>query len=60
MNRLNAARDMITIWVYPDSFDLYRRLRDELNAQGFLVAGRPLPDGVPIQGSPGGSRSAGQ
>ena len=60
VNRLNPARDMITIWVYSDSFDLYRRLRDELNVKGFLVAGRPLPDGVGIQGSPGGSKSAGQ
>jgi hypothetical protein len=60
VNRLNPGRDAITMWVYPDSFPLYRRLRDELNSQGFLVAGRPLPDGVPIQGSPGGSKSAGQ
>jgi hypothetical protein len=60
VNRLNPARDMITIWVYPDSFNLYRQLRDELNSKGFLVAGRPLPDGVGIQGSPGGSKSAGQ
>jgi hypothetical protein len=60
VHRLSPGRDTITMWVYPDGFALYRRLRDELNSQGFLVAGRPLPDGVPIQGSPGGSRSAGQ
>ncbi|MGE3820529.1 MAG: hypothetical protein AB7I30_14040 [Isosphaeraceae bacterium] len=60
VSRLNPARESITLWVYPDSFDLYRKLRDDLNARGFLVAARPLPEGMAIRGSPSGSLSAGQ
>jgi len=50
----------ITIWTYADSFKDFRRIKEELFAQGFETAGRPLPDGVPIGGSPEGSRSAAQ
>jgi hypothetical protein len=60
LNRLNPERATITMWVYPDGFPLYRRLRDDLHARGFLVAARPLPEGTPIKGSPSGSLSAGQ
>ena len=58
--RLNPARASITFWIYPDGFGLYRRLRDDLHARGFLVAARPLPEGMSIRGSPAGSLSAGQ
>ncbi len=47
----------ITIWVYADSFDAFRRLRKELHQLGLGVAARPLPDGVMIAGSPKGSKS---
>jgi hypothetical protein len=60
IHRLNPNRATITLWVYPDSFTLYRQLRDLLHQQGFLVAARPLPEGMPIRGSPAGSLSAGQ
>jgi hypothetical protein len=50
----------LTFWVYPDSFGLYRTLQAASHAEGFLVSGRPLPDGMPIAGSPHGTRSAGQ
>jgi hypothetical protein len=60
INRLNPARATITMWIYPDGFVLYRKLRDELHAQGYLVAARPLPAGMAIRGSPAGSISAGQ
>lgn len=60
IHRLSPGRDTITLWVYPDGFTLYRRLRDLLNQQGFLVAARPLPPNMPIRGSPSGSVSAGQ
>ncbi len=60
INRLNPGRDTVTMWIYPDGFALYRRLRDELHARGFLVAARPLPEGTSIKGSPSGSLSAGQ
>lgn len=60
VSRINPAKGTITFWVYPDSFGLYRKLRDDLNAKGFLVAARPLPEGMAIRGSPSGSLSAGQ
>lgn len=50
----------VTLWVYPDSFALFRKLQAAAHAEGFTVAARPLPHGVPIAGSPSGSRSAGQ
>ena len=60
INRINPARVTITLWVYPDSFTLYRRLRNELVDRGFSVAARPLPDGMTIRGSPLGTQSAAQ
>ena len=50
----------LTFWIYPDSFALYRQLQQIAQRHGFTVAARPLPFGVPIAGSPRGSRSAGQ
>ncbi len=50
----------VTVWVYPDSFAQFRELKTELFKHGFLTAGRPLPEGHPIGGSPSGSRSASQ
>lgn len=50
----------LTFWVYPDSFSLYRKLQEAAHAEGFVVAGRPLPEGAQIEGSPHGTRSAGQ
>jgi multidrug efflux pump subunit AcrA (membrane-fusion protein) len=50
----------LTFWVYPDSFEAFSDLKRFCHSQNFLVAGRPLPHGVPISGSPTGSRSAGQ
>jgi hypothetical protein len=60
INRLNPQKATITLWVYPDGFALYRKLRDDLHAQGYTVAARPLPEGMAIRGSPAGSISAGQ
>jgi hypothetical protein len=60
INRLSPSTSTITLWIYPDGFPLYRRLRDDLHARGFLVAARPLPDGMTVRGSPAGSLSAGQ
>ena len=60
INRLTPGRSVVTFWVYPDSFELYRRLRAELIAGNFSVAGRPLPEGMTIRGSPMGSVSAAQ
>jgi hypothetical protein len=50
----------LTFWIYPDSFHAYRILQAACQAESFIVAARPLPDGVSIAGSPDGTRSAGQ
>lgn len=50
----------ITVWTYPDSFDEFRRVKKELYEMGYPVAGRPLPEGMPIGASPHGSRSSAQ
>jgi len=50
----------LTFWVYPDSFSMYRKLQEAAHAEGFIVAARPLPNGVSIAGSPNGTKSAGQ
>jgi len=50
----------VTVWTYPDSFEAFRLLKDELFRKGYLTAGRPLPAGHSISGSPQGSRSAAQ
>ena len=53
-------RTTITIWVYPESFESFRRLKAELFNMGYATAGRPLPEGHPIGGAPDGSHSAAQ
>ena len=50
----------LTMWVYPDSFPLYRQLQKFAQREGYRIAARPLPQGVSIAGSPSGSRSVGQ
>jgi len=50
----------LTFWVYPDSYSLYRKLQAFCHEHGFPVAGRPLPEGVAISGSPNGTKSASQ
>jgi hypothetical protein len=51
---------VVTFWVYPDSFALFRQLRDFLYERGLEVAGRPLPEEAPIAASQHGTRSRGQ
>jgi hypothetical protein len=60
INRVSPSRATVTLWVYPDSFALYRQLRSDLVERGFSVAGRPLPEGMTIRGSPMGTQSAAQ
>lgn len=50
----------ITFWIYPDSFELHDELKAFVQESGFRVASRPLPEGVPIAGSPQGSKSLAQ
>lgn len=55
-----SSETVVTIWVYPDSFDEFRQLKTSLFEEGFLSAARPLPEGIRIGASPHGSRSAAQ
>ncbi len=50
----------ITFWVYPDSFEIHQKLKAFTHKAGYWVASRPLPTGVPIAGSPQGSKSVAQ
>lgn len=50
----------LTFWVYPDSYSIYQTLKQVAHEEGFTVAARPLPFGIPISGSPNGTRSSGQ
>ncbi len=60
IDALDPQQTAVTLWVYPDSFALYRRLRDYLHERDLVVAGRPLPDGVAIRSTKHGSASRGQ
>jgi hypothetical protein len=51
VDAVDPERSVVTLWVYPDSFGIYRQLRDCLHEKGIEVAGRPLPPGTPIAGS---------
>ena len=57
IDALDPQQTAVTFWVYPDSFPLYRKLRDLLHERDLVVAGRPLPDGVPIRSTKHGSAS---
>ena len=57
---MDPKMSTITLWTYPDSFDMFRQLKKELFRLGFATAARPLPAGVRIAGSPNGSRSTAQ
>ena len=50
----------VTLWCYPDSFEGFRKIREELHRLGIPTACRPLPEGAPIGGSTEGSKSIAQ
>lgn len=60
LTKILPGRTTITIWVYPDGFEAFRQIRKELYDLGYSIAGRPLPPGTPIGGSPDGTKSASQ
>ncbi len=57
---LDPRQAVVTFWVYPDSFGLFRALRDHLYERELVVAGRPLPPQALIAGSRHGTISRGQ
>lgn len=60
VDRLDPQQTVVTLWVYPDSFALFRQLRDYLYEHDIVVAGRPLTDEMPIASSQHGTVSRGQ
>ena len=60
IDKFDKKTTAVTLWVYPDSFGLYRQLRDFMHDRDIVVAGRPLPEGVPIASSSQGTASRGQ
>jgi len=58
--RFDPQQTTVTLWTYPESFSAFRKLREELHRRGYATAGRPLPVGMPIGGSPQGTRSSAQ
>jgi hypothetical protein len=57
---LDAQQTVVTLWVYPDSFAVFRRLRDFLHDRDIEVAARPIPQGAHIGASRDGTASRGQ
>jgi len=57
---LDPQQSVVTFWVYSDSFGLFRQVRDYLYEHELEVAGRPLPEGMPIACSKFGTVSRGQ
>lgn len=60
LRTLNPERTTVTIWVYPDSFNEYRAVKQALFPMGYLTAARPMPADQPMGGSPEGVRSSAQ
>jgi len=60
LDMMPANQYTVTVWTYPDSFAEFRRLKKDLYEMGYAVAGRPLPEGMPIGASPHGSKSSAQ
>jgi hypothetical protein len=60
IDSIEPASTAVTLCVYPDSFPLYRKLRDYMHERDIVVAGRPLPEGASIAASRHGTTSRGQ
>ncbi len=60
IDSIEPASTAVTLCVYPDSFPLYRKLRNYMHERDIVVAGRPLPEGASISASRHGTTSRGQ
>jgi chaperonin cofactor prefoldin len=60
VDRADPDQVVLTFFVYTDSFEVYRQLRDWLYERGFQVAGRPMAADRLINGSRSGTLSRGQ
>jgi len=50
----------VTVWVYPDSFREFQKIKNYLYRRGYETAARPMDFGQPISASPGGTKSSNQ
>ena len=60
IQKLEPGRTTVSIWVYPESFQSYRKLKDWLQEKGFQSAAWPIATGKLISGGPNGLRSTAQ
>ncbi len=60
LDEWNPEKTTISVWVYPDSFGEFNRLKQWLYERGFRTACWPLSGNSPISGGPGGYRSTAQ
>ena len=60
LSRMVPAKTTISVWVYPESFDEFLRLKTWLRELGFQIAGWPLESNAPISGGPNGFRTSSQ
>lgn len=60
IDSIEPGSTAVTMCVYPDSFPLYRKLRDYMHERDIVVAGRPLPEGASIAANRNGTTSRGQ
>ena len=60
IDRMNPKTTTISVWVYPDSFTEFNRLKKWLYERGFQTACWPLSQTSLISGGPSGYRSTAQ
>lgn len=60
LDAFSSSHTTVTVWVYPESFAEFRRLKELLYKEGCLCAARPLPRDMRIGASPQGSSSTAQ
>jgi hypothetical protein len=54
LRSLAADKQVVTLWVYGDSFSLAKEVEEYLHEAGFDVVMMPLPDGHPVSLGPNG------
>ena len=60
LKRHEPRRTTVSVWVYPNSYGEYSKLKDWLHERGFQMASWPLSEGRPISGGPDGFRTSAQ
>ncbi len=60
LEKLQPGKDTVTFWIYPEGFATFPQIKEDAYRHGFAIASRPLPEGMPIAGSPEGQKSVAQ